>query len=98
MQRDSSRKSPVHGQNTHQGEIRREIFKGREDGDSAAFFTHVADDVDWTVMGTNPLAGRYRSKADFIAGTFTTPTVTVTAQLPGGLSKLHAKSSRTFRR
>ena len=49
----------------------REIFKGLEEGDGAAFFTHVADDVDWTVMGTHPLAGRYRSKADFIAGTFT---------------------------
>ena len=48
----------------------REIFKGLEEGDGAAFFTHVADDVDWTVMGTHPLAGRYRSKADFIAGTF----------------------------
>ena len=49
----------------------REIFKGLEEGDGAAFFTHVADDVDWTVMGTHPLAGRYRSKADFIASTFT---------------------------
>jgi ketosteroid isomerase-like protein len=48
----------------------REIFRGLENGDGAAFFTHVADDVDWTVMGTHPLAGRYRSKADFIAGTF----------------------------
>ena len=35
----------------------REIFKGLEEGDGAAFFTHVADDVDWTVMGTHPLAG-----------------------------------------
>jgi uncharacterized protein len=81
MQRDSSRKSPVHGQNTRQGmtvapDYVREIFKGLEDGDGAAFFTHVADDVDWTVTGTHPLAGRYRSKADFIGGTFTTPTVT----------------------
>ena len=49
----------------------REIFKGLEEGDGAVFFTHVADDVDWTVMGTHPLAGHYRSKADFIAGTFT---------------------------
>ena len=46
------------------------IFKSLENGDGAAFFTHVADDVDWTMMGTHPLAGRYRSKADFIAGTF----------------------------
>jgi ketosteroid isomerase-like protein len=48
----------------------RKIFSGLEHGDGAAFFAHVADDVDWTVMGTHPLAGKYRSKADFIAGTF----------------------------
>ena len=48
----------------------REIFKGLEKGDGAAFFERVADDVDWTVMGTHPLAGHYRSKKDFIAGTF----------------------------
>jgi hypothetical protein len=40
----------------------REIFKGLEAGDGAAFFTHVAEDVDWTVMGTHPLAGHYLSK------------------------------------
>ena len=48
----------------------RDIFKGLENGDGDTFFTHVADDVDWIVMGTHPLAGRYLSKADFIAGTF----------------------------
>jgi uncharacterized protein len=48
----------------------REIFKGLENGDGAAFFEHVADDVDWTVMGTHPLAGHYTSKAAFQAGTF----------------------------
>jgi ketosteroid isomerase-like protein len=48
----------------------REVFKGLENGDGAAFFEHVADDVDWIVMGTHPLAGHYRSKRDFIAGTF----------------------------
>src|ERR1700735_4367594 len=48
----------------------RKIFKGLEKGDGNAFFAHVADDVDWTVLGTHPLAGHYRSKADFIAGTF----------------------------
>jgi len=49
----------------------RTIFKGLENGDGASFFKHVADNVDWTVMGTHPLAGRYTSKADFTAGTFT---------------------------
>jgi uncharacterized protein len=48
----------------------REIFKGLENGDCAAFFEQGADDVDWTVMGTHPLAGHYHSKKDFIAGTF----------------------------
>jgi ketosteroid isomerase-like protein len=48
----------------------REMFKGLENGEGSAFFEHVADDVDWTVMGTHPLAGNYRSKKAFIQGTF----------------------------
>jgi len=48
----------------------RKIFQGLENGDGAAFFQHVADDVDWTVMGTHPLAGHYSGKKAFIAGTF----------------------------
>ena len=51
-------------------EFVRKIFKGLETGDEADFFEHVADDVDWTVMGTHPLAGHYRSKMTFLAGTF----------------------------
>jgi hypothetical protein len=46
------------------------IFKGLETGDGADFFKHVADEVDWTVMGNHPLAGHYQSKARFLAGTF----------------------------
>jgi uncharacterized protein len=34
------------------------------------YWARVADDVDWTVEGTHPLAGRYRSKKDFLAATF----------------------------
>ena len=48
----------------------RQVFKGLESGDGTEFFAHVADDVDWIVEGTHPLAGHYHSKADFIAGTF----------------------------
>ena len=48
----------------------REIFKGLESGDGRAFFEHVADGVDWTVMGTHPLAGHYRSKQAFQEATF----------------------------
>jgi len=48
----------------------RKMFEELERGDGAAFFQHVAEDVDWTVMGTHPLAGHYSSKKAFIEGTF----------------------------
>jgi ketosteroid isomerase-like protein len=35
------------------------------------FWDRVADDVDWTVEGTHPLAGRYHNKTQFIEATFT---------------------------
>ena len=47
-----------------------ETFKGLENGDGTAFFERVADDVDWMVMGTHPLAGHYLSKEAFRQGTF----------------------------
>jgi uncharacterized protein len=46
------------------------LFANLENGKSGAFFEHVADDVNWTVMGTHPLAGTYYTKADFLAHTF----------------------------
>ena len=58
----------------------RGIFAGLEHGDGDAFFSHVAEDVDWTVMGTHPLAGHYPSKAAFRAGTF----AKLHKVLPGG--------------
>ena len=48
----------------------REVFKGLEHGDGAGFFEHVDDRVDWIVEGTHPLADHYKSKSDFVAGTF----------------------------
>ena len=48
----------------------RKIFEGLEHGDGAVFFEHVDDKVDWIVEGTHPLAGHYKSKSDFLAGTF----------------------------
>jgi ketosteroid isomerase-like protein len=63
-----------------------QTFKGLETGDGAVFFEHVADDVDWTVMGTHPLAGRYLSKKSFIEGTF----AKLSQVLPGG-AQLHVE-------
>lgn len=48
----------------------RELFEGLGDGRQDEFFAHVADDVDWTVKGTHPLAGRYPTKAEFFEATF----------------------------
>lgn len=58
----------------------RSIFAGLERGDGDAFFIHVANDVDWTVMGTHPLAGHYHSVETFRAGTF----AKLAKVLPGG--------------
>src|SRR4029453_5119215 len=64
-------------------EVRR-LFRGLENGDGAAFFADVADDVDWTVEGTHPLAGPYHSKTEFQQHTF----AKLAKVLPGG-AQLH---------
>ena len=56
---------------TVQASYVKSLFANLEDGKSSAFFEHVADDVNWTVMGTHPLAGTYHTKADFLARTRT---------------------------
>ncbi|HYP85300.1 nuclear transport factor 2 family protein [Variovorax sp.] len=57
----------------------RALFAQLEHG-YESFFTHVAEDVDWTVHGTHPLAGHYRSRSEFIAATF----ARITKVLRGG--------------
>lgn len=46
------------------------IFSHLTSGKSEEFFNHVANDVQWRVMGTHPLAGAYKSKEDFLKHTF----------------------------
>jgi len=46
------------------------LFENLSTGKTTAFFQNVADDVHWTVMGTHPLAGVYKSKEDFLKKTF----------------------------
>ena len=65
----------------------RRIFAHLEAGSGDQFFEHVADDVDWTVEGTHPLAGRYRSKSAFVASTF----ARLNKILPGG-TQLHVQN------
>jgi ketosteroid isomerase-like protein len=47
-----------------------ELFALLAAGDTDRFFRHVAPDVTWTVMGTHPLAGTYRSRDEFRGATF----------------------------
>jgi ketosteroid isomerase-like protein len=46
------------------------LFAAYEQGESGIFFEHVADDVHWTITGTNALSGSYRSKQEFLAATY----------------------------
>jgi ketosteroid isomerase-like protein len=55
---------------TIQADDVRSLFANLENGRTDAFFDHVAEDVNWTVMGTHPLAGTYHTKDDFLAHTF----------------------------
>lgn len=48
----------------------RNLFKYLETHESDKFFAEVSDNVDWTVMGTHPLAGQYYSKEAFLNATF----------------------------
>jgi uncharacterized protein len=41
------------------------IFAKLSSEEPEAFFQHVADDAQWTVLGTHPLAGLYTSKHEF---------------------------------
>src|SRR5580698_2616761 len=45
------------------------------------FWARVSDNVDWTVEGTHPLAGRYFTKAGFLSATF----ARLGHVLPGGV-------------
>ena len=55
---------------TIQADYVRTLFANLENGRTDVFFDHVAEDVNWTVMGTHPLAGTYHTKDDFLAHTF----------------------------
>ena len=46
------------------------IFGAYERGDSQPLFESVADDVHWTIRGSNPLSGEYRSKREFLEATY----------------------------
>jgi uncharacterized protein len=46
------------------------LFSNLENKNSDIFFRFVSNSVQWTVMGTHPLAGTYRDKQSFLDHTF----------------------------
>ncbi|KAA6418919.1 hypothetical protein WJX79_009738 [Trebouxia sp. C0005] len=45
-----------------------ELFHNLETGQAPDFLSRVADNVDWTIKGTHPLAGHYSSRKAFQEG------------------------------
>lgn len=61
-------------------EFVKKTFAPLEEGDPPSFFTHVADDVSWTITGNeDPLSGHYTSKVDVITKTMKRMTACLTA-------------------
>jgi ketosteroid isomerase-like protein len=56
--------------NTVTIETVRSLFASLEQGNPEEFFQNVATNVEWTVMGTHPLAGTYHDRDFFIQSTF----------------------------
>ncbi len=46
------------------------LFNYLKIGENEKFFEKVANNVNWTVMGTHPLAGIYNSRGEFVSKTF----------------------------
>jgi ketosteroid isomerase-like protein len=46
------------------------LFNHLNNGENDKFFEHVDNEVQWTVMGTHPLAGTYKNKQNFLSHTF----------------------------
>jgi ketosteroid isomerase-like protein len=59
-----------------------DAFAAWETGDSGPFFALVADDVSWTVIGTTPVSGHYRSKREFVKGAL----ARLSERLDGGIT------------
>ncbi|KAF2158838.1 hypothetical protein M409DRAFT_30710 [Zasmidium cellare ATCC 36951] len=47
------------------------LFNNMASGNYDAFYARVSPNVDWTVLGTHPCAGRYKTLKDFQDGTLT---------------------------
>ncbi len=47
-----------------------QLFQKWEAGDSSAFFNALADNIQWTAIGTTTISGVLHSKAEYLAHTY----------------------------
>ena len=51
-------------------EVVLDLFRRWEAGDSSAFFSALADDIQWTAIGTTPISGVLHGKAEYLTHTY----------------------------
>jgi ketosteroid isomerase-like protein len=65
------------------------VFNYLSTGNDTAFFTQVAPDVHWTLMGTHPLAGQYHNRTVFITDSLERLDSTLDPAYPTTLTLTH---------
>ncbi len=51
-------------------EIVLSLFQQWEAGDSSSFFSALADDIQWTAIGSTPISGVSHTRAEYLAHTY----------------------------
>lgn len=65
------------------------LFNAFSQGNYTVFFSRVAPDVNWTMMGTHPLAGQYHNRTIFIADTLERLKNTLRSSPPATMKLVH---------
>lgn len=65
------------------------LFNVFSQGNYTVFFSRVAPDVNWTMMGTHPLAGQYHNRTIFIADTLGRLKNTLRSSPPATMKLVH---------
>ena len=52
------------------GQLLRDLYESLSQGDSEPLANALADDVTWRIIGSTPLSGTYRGKAEVLSGLF----------------------------
>ena len=70
-----------------------DAFEAWEGGDGQAVFRLMADDLEWTVIGTTEMSGTYRSRREFLDMVNSTLTERLAAPLQPTVERIFANGS-----